>query len=133
MTNEQLQGLREAIDAKLNGKNWQYRSVGMHEWVTQAAESSLGRIEGYEFRAKPEPASRPWSKPEHVPGPVCWIRTSPQEIRMLVICIYQRGLRLQDAGIPPLNKQWGSLTGYEYSTTCRADDWHPCTVTEEPK
>lgn len=138
MNDEQLKGLQDAIAAKLAGKPWQYRysNTGMStprapsDWVTESAETDLGLLDlsVYDFRAAPEPVSRPWSKPEDVPGPVCWIRWGDGNTQHLIGHVCIDGIK-NCTGSGTI--RWSDLqnsTAAEYSIDRKT--WHPCTVEE---
>jgi hypothetical protein len=79
------------------------------------------------FRPKPQPVSRPWSKPEDVPGPVCWIRSEKGQSEKLVTMVASDGIRMFSLlGDHHTFFGWNSLASYEYSTDRKA--WKPCTV-----
>ncbi len=79
------------------------------------------------YRPKPEPTTRPWSKPSDVPGPVCWIRDpgDPKWGEHLIAVI----------AIDKVSTVWGS-TSYatfqnkEYSTD--RINWKPCVTEDQP-
>lgn len=130
MTTEQLKGLRDAIDARLNGKPWQWRCNGGLNWNAGNDPHSIPAMlaNGYDFRATPVPVSRPWSAPEDVPGPVCWVRAfASAVVSDLIVTISDKGF-IRYNGIFTM---WADTTHFEYSTDRR--EWKPCLVTEEPK
>lgn len=81
------------------------------------------------YRVKPEPVTRPWSKPEDVPGPVCWLETTTGAAlitNILAVGIMYNCLTHNTARLVT----WDDLqkTCSRHSTDRRT--WHPCTVTE---
>lgn len=122
-----------AMQAALNGKpvQWRYPGSGEAGWATASEPINLSwDCEAYDYRPKPEPKVRPWSKPEDVPLN-CWLRSNrnPEEIQALVVSVSPRGVEWftnADRFIA-----WGDIrwTYLEYSTDRR--EWKPCTVTEE--
>lgn len=85
----------------------------------------------HDYRPKPEPKLRPWSKPEDVPSPVCWIRqphTAP--FATLILSIGADIVRFANhEGFRVVTFSSGDLAGYEYSTD--RIHWHPCGIVEE--
>lgn len=84
------------------------------------------------FRIKPEPKTRPWSKPEDVPGPVCYLRSIGFDGGWTMITGARKSTPEHLSGITiegGINMRWDDLSDYEHSTD-RAQ-WKPCTVTEE--
>ncbi len=79
---------------------------------------------GLLYRPAPKPVTRPWSKPEDVPGPVCWLR-SESDHAFLVLEVHQSGMI-----IPGRTTQivWDQVKWWEHSTDRKA--WHKCEVTE---
>jgi len=67
-------------------------------------------------------APRPWSNPEHVPGPVCWIRKLSFEA--MITHIISTGFFAGSHGYV----EFVASLDYEHSTDRKS--WHPCTVTE---
>jgi hypothetical protein len=87
------------------------------------------------YRIKPKLVTRLWSRPEHVPGPVCWIRQkSSPDFQAMIVGTSPYGL---DVVACPHNlepktylriRKWSDLTDREYSTDRKT--WQPCVVTE---
>lgn len=78
------------------------------------------------------PSMRAWSKPEDVPGPICWIRgiqaMGYSTFSMLVIYIHETGVVCGHRNTN-VEFQWEELEGRTYSTTRTAGLWHKCEVT----
>ena len=88
--------------------------------------SSMAR--GNVFRPAPEPKTRPWQKPEDVPGPVCWIRFNNSKLGEQMI------IGFRHTGFICIDESWESCVflfseAKEYSTDRKT--WHPCTVAVE--
>jgi hypothetical protein len=120
MTKEQQKQFGKAMIAHAEGKQVQFFD-GI-EWADCPTPSwkSYSR-----YRPKPAPSTRPWSKPEDVPGPVCWIK-SRAETECLVVTISPEGVRIA-SGLCT----WYSLFDKLHSTDRKT--WLPCVVTEEEK
>lgn len=70
----------------------------------------------------------PWSKPEDVPGPVCWVRAHQQNAARLILAIevgyiYVASLSHEFQGT---KFGWNQLVEFEYSTD--RITWKPCTT-----
>lgn len=131
MTNEQLKGLREAIDAKLNGRPWQWKYA--HEDTYQFRTVKPGglfgfseRIETFDFRAAPELVIRPWSKPEDCPS-FFWLRNVENNHSYSPTGIWPDGIAVTFKG-EGYFYPWLSLGKWLYSTDRKT--WHKCDVTE---
>ena len=87
--------------------------------------------EGNHYRPKPQPVSRPWSKREDVPGPVCWFRMGKGEPERLVTMVASDGIRIAGTSCDSAFFRWHELAvGCEHSTD--RVTWKPCTVEEQP-
>lgn len=97
-------------------------------WEQLTVESPAWDFKNLEYRPKPEPKTRPWSKPEDVPGPVCWIRNPEQE--RLIIAIDNEGVWAGSRSFGGCAFTWENFknNGVEYSTDRKT--WHKCEVTE---
>lgn len=83
------------------------------------------------YRPKAESITRPWSNPDDVPGPVCWVRHSTRSngsTGMMVIGLDAEGVEgmVHYASVELL--KWKDMEQWEYSTDRR--EWKPCEVTE---
>lgn len=80
------------------------------------------------YRIKPEPVTRPWSKPEDVPGSVCWMRgargTGVNDVQRFVTIVNSTGVSFSHGG----EVYWARIPDWEYSTDRKT--WQPCVVTE---
>lgn len=134
LTPEQIQSNADAVKAHLEGKEVEFR------WMIDEKWSPLKLHPAWSFnkvlyRPKPEPKTRPWSKPDDVPAPICWIRFNDQYgFSSMVTAIRREGIVLADAP-SDTNKDgtvtffpWDQLDDMEYS----ADriNWKKCEVTE---
>lgn len=95
------------------------------------------------FRIKPEPKIEYWSRPEHVPGPVCWIRKkngvnynvgestplTDMKTEAMIVSVSTRGFTYMAGEYHLL--WWAEtdmLSALEHSTD--RITWQPCTVKE---
>jgi hypothetical protein len=83
--------------------------------------------QGNHYRPKPQPVSRPWSKPEDVPLN-CWIRAGKGEPERLVTMVASDGICMFGVLGSGAFFGWNSLAPYEHSTDRKT--WKPCTVEE---
>lgn len=127
LTPEQLKQNAAAMIAFAEGKPIQ---IKLHNGIWK--DDDTGNLDGIgdndEYRPKPEPKTRPWSKPEDVPGPVCWIRNPEQE--RLIIAIDNEGVWAGSRSFGGCAFTWENfkINGVEYSTDRKT--WHKCEVTE---
>lgn len=75
------------------------------------------------YRIKPDP--QPWSSPDDVPGPVCWIRKCGDSsgLAWLLVCVCTNGFHISQSVRPPMIA-WRETQNYEYSTDRKT--WRPC-------
>jgi hypothetical protein len=120
LKNEQIKQTGLAMIAFSEGKKVEaayvqspnsWHDVDFPNWQSQAAI----------FRPKPQPVSRPWSKPEDVPLN-CWLRICGTELFYLVTYLSPDWIGGNTLG----RIAWDNLHGYEYSTDRKT--WKPCTV-----
>jgi hypothetical protein len=122
LTNEQIKQNGLAMIAFSEGKkveaafvqspdNW--HDVQCPNWHSEAAI----------FRPKPQPVSRPWSRPEDVPLN-CWLRMPKCGTMHLVTQLSNEGTWGHTLG----RLNWHELNEYEYSTD--RINWKPCTAEE---
>ncbi len=126
LTKEQLRDNAAAILAFADGKPIQYDSSSSEtpNWLNT---EDLTEIHTIWHRPKPQPSSRPWSKPEDVPGPVCWIRSEKGKSERLVTMVAGDGIRMFSLlGNDHAFFGWNYIAPYEYSTD--RVTWKPCTV-----
>lgn len=141
LTPDQLRQYAAAMLALADGKPVQSRPPGDPQWADISPEVLTWNFKFNEYRPKPEPRVRPWSKPEDVPGPVCWIRgrhdlpyPHPDYREQLIIGFSNpTAFITASCGCEPVvmstqfsGCRWEHM---EYSTDRKM--WHPCTVTEE--
>lgn len=129
MTNEQLRQTGLAMIAHAEGKPVQIASIETDNWETYGEnEEPRWLVEKHRYRPKPEPVTRPWSKPDDVPGPVCWVRPFVNAVVCdLIVTISDKGFMRTG----PVFTTWDDTADYEYSIDRRT--WQPCTITEEAK
>jgi len=130
MTRTRAKELLPIIEAYANGADVEYRIHGDtgdtgDPWhLTSAPDWALG----FDYRIAPKPVTRAWSKPEDVPGPVCWLRLPGGDV--MVIGFDSRGI--QYAGLDMIATWlWSQIDTVRYSTD--RVTWHPCTVTEDAR
>lgn len=112
------------------GKPVEARGIApITDWLDQSFPISFN-FEQVEYRPKPEPVTRPWSKPQDVPAPVCWVRNSkyPQDA-YLIVGIRDNGISYgrSDAG-QFVNWTHPEFSNLEYSTD--RHEWKPCVISE---
>jgi hypothetical protein len=72
---------------------------------------------------------RPWSKPEDVPGPVCWIRADSRFYGAMIVGIDEHGVWTA-GGDENIRHTWAAFnTPTEYSTDMKT--WSPCVVAQQ--
>lgn len=126
MTNEQLCQNAAAMLAIVDGKPIQHRWKDDSDTQWMDTQNPVWNMPDYFYRPKPEPVSRQWSKPEDVPGPVCWLRyVGDNENHWLVI-----GIGKLDGIQASLTADisWEDVGEYEYSTDRKV--WNTCTIIE---
>lgn len=82
------------------------------------------------YRPKTKPVKRAWSKPEDVPGPVCWLGSSShQEIngQYLIVSVCVSGVWIMN-GERAILKRWKDIAPRTHSTDRKT--WAKCEVTE---
>lgn len=86
------------------------------------------------YRPKPQPKTRGWSKPDDVPGPVCWLRPNSGGLlglQSLITAVSEGGCTVMNRDEQFVSFErpdhWGRL---EYSTDRKT--WLPCTVEDQP-
>lgn len=130
MNNEELLQTADAMRAFVEGKPVQCKEIGCESaWLDNP--DPAWKVEEWLYRPKPQPKRVQWSNPEHVPGPVCWLRKLNSEYseRMIVIVaphgVYVAGPIGEGAKFLPFNE----IGKYEHSTD-RAT-WHSCEIEEQ--
>lgn len=128
-TAEELDQFKAAILAHQDGNPVEYKFPDDKNW-NELDTPSWNLSQGVLYRPKPQPKRVPWSKPEHVPGPVCWLRwpDEPENISMIVGMDADGVTSILGKDTPHFER-WSSLRGQEYSTDRKT--WHPC-ETEQP-
>lgn len=131
LTPQQLRNAADAMDAYEAGKAIEYRRFDETEWNTTDKSQAPGylawMLDWAEYRPKPTPKTRPWSKPDDVPGPVCWVRDHRSQ--WMITTITHEGV-ITD-GSAGIIRQWHEFEeNYpEYSTDRKT--WHKCEVIEQ--
>jgi hypothetical protein len=129
LTKEQLRDNAAAMLAFADGKPFELFTQG--GWSESLLTTGDARLllecmsQGNHYRAKPQPVSRPWSKPEDVPLN-CWLNApSVNNQAWLVNGVIESGV-YSAGGL----KTWSELRDYQHSTDRKT--WKPCTVEEQP-
>jgi hypothetical protein len=135
LTKEQLRDNAAAILAFADGKPIElFTQGGWSESQFTAGDAHLlldCMGQGNHYRPKPQPSTHPWSKPEDVPGPVCWIRPSGDELNRdaqeyMIHTVDKSGVRY--------GKTYGMdfpiVGAWQYSTDRKT--WKSCTVEDAP-
>jgi hypothetical protein len=130
LTKEQLRDNAAAILTFTDGKPIELFTQGF--WsecrFTAGDEHLLFKCmsQGNHYRPKPQPVSRPWSKPEDVPLN-CWFRVGQGEPERLVTMVAIDGIRIAGASCDSAFFRWHEIAeGREYSIDRKT--WKPCTV-----
>jgi hypothetical protein len=124
LTKEQLRDNAAAMLAFADGKPIQFIASLNDTWQDYLHTDMMPDLTNLPFRPKPQPVSRPWSKPEDVPGPVCWIKAS-SALGGMVTGLHNDGVTCDGTRF-----RFGELgiAKAEYSTDRKT--WKPCTVEE---
>jgi hypothetical protein len=126
LTNEQIKQTGLAMIAFSEGKKVEAAFVqSPNSW--HDVERPNWHNEAAIFRPKPQPVSRPWSKPEDVPLN-CWFRTRKGEPERLVTMVASNGIRIAGISHDSAFFEWRELSALEHSTD--RVTWKPCTVEE---
>lgn len=129
--NDRLKQNAAAMLARADGKPVQYKPRNRNcAWITIRPPGPLAFDCSYnDYRPAPEPKVRPWSKPEDVPGPVCWMRQTGTKSHGLVAWIDEAGIGahgMASNSTAVTGLMYEQLHAYEYSTDRKT--WKPCTV-----
>lgn len=113
-----------AIRAQAESKPVEYWDTNAGKW---GMETLLARDwSTTPHRPKAEPVTRPWSKPEDVPGPLCWVRAFRcAPVCDMIVTISQNGFIR--AGSSVFTTWADAVNSYEHSTDRKT--WHACVVT----
>lgn len=105
-----------------DGRKVEYSTPDTNDWYPTADLKGIG--EHYLYRPKAGTKMRPWSKPEDVPGPVCYIQLPGTTAAHLITTIGDEGLYI---GLGHF-WSWKELSNCKASTDRKT--WHKCEVTE---
>lgn len=140
LTPQDYRNMADAIEAQKAGRPVQYATLKYNgtrldvpgEWKSNGADGT-GELDDFKtlfiYRPAPEPVTRPWSKPEDVPGPVCYLRNSTTGCGVhwfMVIQADEGTIDIQGREI-----SWDALAKegvWEHSTD--RITWKPCVVVE---
>lgn len=130
LTKEQLRDNAAAMLAFADGKPIQFNPSANNDPDAKWLDTiDLTEIETVWHRPKPQPVSRPWSKPEDVPGPVCWIRQIDERNNERMI-VHVDGSGIFSGSQIRCVMFGNEFLKWEYSTDRKT--WKPCTVEEQP-
>ena len=121
----QLKQNAAAMIAFADGLPIQFIAANSDRWVDYLHTDMMPDFANRPFRPKPQPVSRPWSKPEDVPLH-CWIRLGAVEPERLVIMVVSNGIRIAGTSCHSAFFEWRELSALDHSTDRKT--WHPCTV-----
>lgn len=120
LTPEQLRQNAAAMIAFAEGERVEaLNKEYTHHGFTDASPPSWNFTQ-YDYRPKPKPAMRAWSRPEDVPGPVCWI-LDPDGSTHLVHSVIEDSI-----GYGWTRHKWVALSNKSYSTDRKT--WQKCEV-----
>jgi hypothetical protein len=117
MNIEQTKEAIRVMQAFVDGKEVQFRDVGIETWYT--LKSYRWNWQDCEYRIKPTPVLRPWTADE-VPLGAWMMNVSKQDYRWLI----------ETSGDENMRKGW--LVCNKHSTD-KGVTWLPCGVMEEAK
>ena len=124
---DQLKQNAAAMIAFADGMPIQFIAANSDKWVDYLHTDMMPDFANRPFRPKPQPVSRPWSKPDDVPGPVCWIRWIDERNNERMI-VHVDGSGIFSGSQMKCVMFGGEFLKWEYSTDRKT--WHPCTVEE---
>ena len=127
LTIDQLKQNAAAMIAFADGMPIQFIAANSDRWTDYLHTHMMPDFANRPFRPKPQPVSRPWSKPEDVPGPVCWIRWIDERNNERMI-VHVDGSGIFSGSQMKCVMFGGEFLKWEYSTDRKT--WKPCTVEE---
>lgn len=123
---------KEAIDKGLPAEQWNARYT-RGEWREYGGAFYLD--DGWLYRPKSAPKTRPWSKPDDVPIGICYIRdkNSPSGFSTILSANSYGFVRVVSrygySNSAEINRaSWSYCDEFEYSLDRKT--WHSCEVTE---
>lgn len=133
MNQQRAKELLPVITAFANGEIIECSSSN---WLTKEeilpGQNATFTYDDFQYRIKPKPVTRPWSKPEDVPGPVCWVRAD-SGLEAMISAVSPAGISFVGPSDSVQSYSWEKFArahGKLLHSTDRKT-WHPCTVTEE--
>jgi hypothetical protein len=123
-TPQQLRDTADAMEAFERGEPVECRHPALRDDVWEVTDRPSW-CHDLMYRPKPNPKTRPWSKPEDVPGPVIWMRMEHAGSELLIVAIDAEGVWM-----------WNKIYRWDYlrerNATYSTDriNWWPCEVTE---
>lgn len=118
--------------AHAEGKPVQYAyPTSPDKWFdfTETGGAPQWGLNNYFYRAKPEPVTRLWAKPDDVPLN-CWMRVSCNPASHFFVTEV-RGDSVIIGSSQAARREWDNMQDLEHSTDRKT--WQPCTITEEAK
>lgn len=127
MTADQIQSNAEAFAAACRGERVEYFYLRGEKWADKGDGVCFYKETLY--RVAPVPAARDWSKPDDVPGPVCWL-SDPDGGENMITSISACGVKYTfmqcDSECVVVFKRWDELTKHKHSTDRKT--WRKCVV-----
>ena len=131
LTKEQLRDNAAAMLAFADGKPIEL--LTHDRWIESLFTAEDAHLlldcmgQGNHYRPKPQPVSRPWSKPEDVPLH-CWIRQPSVAPAAFIVTWVGADVVawVESTGTKKVSFSTGELANYEHSTD--RVTWKPCTV-----
>lgn len=114
-----------AMIALSEGKQVERAPYGSNVWYL-LFNTPEWNFDEFNYRPKPAPVSRLWSKPEDVPGPVCWLRYVGDNTNHWLVIGIGKPDGIQASITADIS--WEDVGEYEYSIDRKV--WSTCTVTE---
>jgi hypothetical protein len=121
MNRDKLTQTRDAIDAALNGRPWEWFDATTDRWVdADAVTIEFALKDELLIRPKPIPTLRWWNCADDVPKvPVIWLQIAAEE--HLVTAIASDGLHTADSFY-----LWTELENQKIPHSTDRQTWQPC-------
>jgi hypothetical protein len=133
LTPEQLKDAQDALAAENNGEPWEWQDIDDGAWTEGGGYSVIRRLyNGCLVRPVRKPALVPWSKPEDVPGPVCWIRLGRHDsCPVMVVSIWNDGI-IYVVRSGTVFQSWRDIASNHIEYSIDRKTWQPCLVEAQP-
>ena len=130
MNDEELLQTADAMRAFVDGNPVQYWDKIVKDWI-EPEYPPLWDCLNTLYRPKPQPKRVHWSKPEHVPGPVCWLSLNDLEVKQpaLIIHIDEDGVTIVRRAIESFT--WKDIENFHFQYSIDRINWLPCEVEEQ--